>query len=184
MSGRRDREAIREFLETLGDSLACVAAHPLIAIRSRGDDGLKQVVLQQPAVLETTNDGRYHLDILHTFSVIDADPPDNGRRVTSQEYIYDLRNDADDATLLSYHWHPRGSSPVTHHHLHVNVDGALIGSRPLDRVHLPTARVALEDLLLFSILDLGVQPRNTEWQEILEGNRSAFRRSQRRGADR
>lgn len=73
---------------------------------------------------------------------------------------------ADGRTILAYHWHPVGVSPVTWPHLHIG--GSLVGI-DLSKAHLPTGVVALQDVLRFAIADLGVEPLRDDWSEVLAG---------------
>lgn len=59
--------------------------------------------------------------------------------------------------ILAFHWHPDGNSPVRHPHLHIGA-GAQSGFSPLQKAHVPTGQVMLQDVLLFAINDLGVEP--------------------------
>lgn len=71
---------------------------------------------------------------------------------------------ADGRTMLAYHWHPVGVSPVTWPHLHVS--GSLAGI-DLGKAHLPTGVVPLQDVLRFAIVDLGVEPLRDDWRAVL-----------------
>jgi hypothetical protein len=83
--------------------------------------------------------------------------------------------DARDRELLSYHWHPewRGQTAFTHLHLGSEL---LAGTyrRSFGNRHLPTGRVALEDVLCALIEDLGVQPLRADWRERLGETRQRF----------
>ena len=72
--------------------------------------------------------------------------------------------DALGRTVVAYHWHPAGKSPVATPHLHL---GGTIGDIDLSRAHLPTGIVSLPEFLAFAIRDLGVQPLRPDWPEIL-----------------
>ena len=79
-------------------------------------------------------------------------------------YRFELRH-ADGPTLLAYHWHPTGVSPITFPHLHI---GGSVRSVDLSKAHLPTGHVSLQDVLRFAIADLGVLPLRNDWSAVLE----------------
>jgi hypothetical protein len=66
-------------------------------------------------------------------------------------------DDADGREVLSFQWHPGGRSPVTWPHLHLGA-GAEVGRAELTSAHLPTGRVAIEEVLGLAISELGVEP--------------------------
>lgn len=51
-------------------------------------------------------------------------------------------------------------------HLHLGA-GSGVSREGLQKAHIPTGRVELEDVLLMAIRELGVRPRRDDWQEIL-----------------
>lgn len=52
--------------------------------------------------------------------------------------------------------------------------GAEIGFAPLHRAHLPTGRIAIEDLLRIAITEFGARPRRTDWQEVLDQTQGGY----------
>jgi hypothetical protein len=47
------------------------------------------------------------------------------------------------------------------------VPGSGVGREELQKAHIPTGRVELEDVLLLAIREFGVRPRRDDWEEIL-----------------
>ncbi|MGI8925679.1 MAG: hypothetical protein ACR2HN_03405 [Tepidiformaceae bacterium] len=96
-----------------------------------------------------------------------ADPESPSRHrweASATEYRYGLRED-DHREILAYHWHP-GQRRFGAPHLHVSAAAGRL--RPeLQRAHLPTARVALEQFLLMLIRDFHVAPQRTDYEGIL-----------------
>jgi hypothetical protein len=73
--------------------------------------------------------------------------------------------------LFAWHWHP-ASRPGPH--VHVNADGA--ESLPtLRKLHLPTERVAFEQIVRFLLQDVCVKPRSNDWSQRLEEAEYFFR---------
>lgn len=86
-----------------------------------------------------------------------------------------------------YDWHPSGASPVTTPHLHVSAARSIVlkqraGSQLtgqktyLGNLHLPTARIFLEDLVELLIREFSVDPLSNNWEAILRDNREAIER--------
>lgn len=75
--------------------------------------------------------------------------------------------------IIAYHWHPGQGSEITYPHLHLGAGiGADLGI--LEKTHIPTGRIALEDVLRFAISELGVEPQREDWSEVLAETQAAF----------
>ena len=94
--------------------------------------------------------------------------PDYGkdeRKVVTAEYIYTLAEDAElQREIMSWQWHPGWPDP----HLHTRVNRKL---------HIPTGRVAFEQVLSFTLTDLGIEPAKPrdEAMAILDESLRRFR---------
>jgi hypothetical protein len=79
-------------------------------------------------------------------------------------YRYQLQ--AGDAhEILAFHWHPQGQKSNSPH-LHISSGaGSLIPE--LQRAHIPTGEVSLEDVLAFVIRDFNVRPHRTDYARVL-----------------
>jgi hypothetical protein len=90
-------------------------------------------------------------------------PPDShlgSWRVMTEEYIYELRL-VGGGELISYHWHPRGTSGITWPHAHCHT---LTTPVDLSRTHFPTGRIALESVVRYAIVELKVPLREQRGQ--------------------
>jgi hypothetical protein len=93
-------------------------------------------------------------------------------RLTTSAYYYAFSTTAGEE-LLAFHWHPHVGP--THPHLHVAA--AAKGALPhLHKRHVPTGRVALEDVLRFAIADLRAKPRRQNWKSVLARSQEGFNR--------
>lgn len=93
-------------------------------------------------------------------------------KTTTAAYVYELQ-DSDSRALLSYHWHPGEGSTVTFPHLHLG-PAAQLGHRPLATAHLPTNRIALEDMLRLAITEFDVEPLKNDWAEVLSRTEASY----------
>ncbi len=75
--------------------------------------------------------------------------------------------------IIAFHWHPAERFEVRHPHLD---RGAKEGREDLHRTHIPTGRVALEDVIRFAIMELGVEPKRADWERVLSDAQEAYRR--------
>lgn len=80
-------------------------------------------------------------------------------------YLYALK-EPEGREILAYHWHPGRRSPIDFPHLHLGA-GSGVSRDELQKAHIPTNRVELEDVLALAIREFGVRPRRDDWAEIL-----------------
>ena len=85
--------------------------------------------------------------------------------VSTFGYYYTLR-EPEGPEIVAYHWHPGRRSPIDFPHLHLGT-GSGVGREELQKAHIPTGRVELEDVLALVIREFGVRPRRDDWAEIL-----------------
>jgi hypothetical protein len=137
--------------------------------------------LSERARLRTVAGGRLFLYIEHTYVVVGDEW--GTARVRTLNYIYAVF-DAGQQRLFGWHYHPEGRAeqPVLHPHLHVYIDAPAAGQR-LPRLHLPTSRVAVEDVVTFLVEGLGAAPRaqyaaltrgEPRWRGLLRESRQSF----------
>jgi hypothetical protein len=98
-------------------------------------------------------------------------------RVVIARYIYTVL-DVGDRELFGYHLHPFGLSPIETPHLHFRgaspialppkAANAVPFELDLSHAHFPTHRIELADLIRFLIRDLGVAPRRSDWERVLD----------------
>lgn len=75
---------------------------------------------------------------------------------------------ADEKEVVSYHFHPIGASSIVNPHMHLGAGvGASLGI--LDKTHIPTGEIRVEDILRFAIEELGAEPDREDWPAILAG---------------
>ena len=112
-------------------------------------------------------------------------------KVETAAYLYTFY-DAEIHEILAYHWHPQTRTGTSFPHLHLSyglvradlleragLSQAHNGLRPdFVGAHLPTRRIALEDVLQTAIEQLGVEPRRVyrrDWDTMLQKTRALFK---------
>jgi hypothetical protein len=133
-----------------------------------------------------TGQTRFGIAVLQAYRIVQES---EGRRwkIRTAAYHYALR-DADGREIFAYHWHPHVEN-VAYPHLHVS-HGAVgrdvapglqlstsqnVLQPQLAAAHLPTRRIALEDVLRLLIEQFGVQPARLDWDRALREARESFR---------
>jgi hypothetical protein len=74
--------------------------------------------------------------------------------------------------LFCFHWEPHSTVKYPHVHLGFAAKGHGL---PIDnKAHIPSGRVAVEDIVTFLVSDLGVKPLKEDWADILAAERLTF----------
>jgi hypothetical protein len=125
------------------------------------DSEVSVVTTGTPGILlARTGMPELHLYMAMTLRCI-PDPSKGPFRMTTMRYDYELSERGD--VMFGWHWHPESKrSTVRWPHLHLP-PGSAYRSK-----HVPTGRVALEDVLLFAINDMNAEPAHNRALEILQ----------------
>jgi hypothetical protein len=170
--GKTPREAVKAYADPLQKNVAIVSKGVVRVSNYDRLDEVSVLTLPDPAPLNGRSD--LYLSFTEQYKVI-KDPENGPFRVTTHYYSYAVETQ-DAQEIVGYHWHPDGVSPVGFPHLHLG-PAALIGLEELGRkAHLPTGRIAFEDIVEFLVATFGVEPDRTLWPQIVEKTRSRFAR--------
>lgn len=113
--------------------------------------------------------------VSHGF-VVERSSEERGFDAHTVYYSYRVL-EPDGREIVAYHWHPEGTSPIRHPHLHLTSRLPTIDLGPrfapvaLAEAHLPTGPVRLADVVRLLIDELGVAPRRTDWGAVLAAAR-------------
>jgi hypothetical protein len=96
-------------------------------------------------------------------------------RVKTEAYTYEIEDEESRHELFAFHWEPAApNSKIAIPHMHVGFAVRDSGLRVDNKAHIPTGRVAVEDVVSFLILELGVAPLHPGWNRTVEDKRAAF----------
>ena len=76
--------------------------------------------------------------------------------------------------ILTFHWHPDGPSRAVTPHLHLSSRFRPIPLEPvgltvsLANHHIPTGHLELVDIVCYLIIEVGVEPRRSDWRQVLD----------------
>jgi hypothetical protein len=142
---------------------------PAVAGKPQGEWVLTLPNAGRPIQLRR-EDGSACLLVASQRFVIMRDPGNEGEYKTStREYIYKLWDGAEASRepVVEWHWHP--SRGTRHPHMHARPPAAKPSfGEAFDKHHLPTARVAFEQVVRFLIGDLKVEPQVGDWEVRLD----------------
>ena len=99
--------------------------------------------------------------------------PDTPWRVRTTAYMYTIEK-KNGREVLAWHWQPAAPGPKEPH-LHVGAGVLAPGEILSSKDHVPTGRVAVEEVVRMLIRELDVKPGNESWAEQLAGTEQKFR---------
>ncbi len=120
-------------------------------------NGGKPTRLKGPAHLSFT--------CAQNYIIIPSGHPDRKWKVHTTKYIYRLIA-ADSTGIVDYHWHPDNTVDKAFPHLHA--------SQYECKLHHPTGRVLIEDLLVLAVECGAIASDDDKWQRILKKNLKDF----------
>ena len=166
MRGRTSAEAVNSYVDEANLLVSCVtdsivsvgggyhpAATPLILALNNG------------IAVGLRGASRFGLQLQQTYEIVEPSAPDYLWTVGVTGYAYAVL-DAGQREVLTYHWHPKGNSPVTRPHLHLE-QGAMVGRREVRDAHLPTGPISVGEFLRLLIEELTVEHVRSDWESIL-----------------
>lgn len=167
MPGRNPNEAWRAFKEPIERAVGAIdqAIRLVTKVHTVSDGELRILKTEEPGL----SFGPAHL-LSIALHVVPIEQDDRQWRMTTRKYDYTLTERArPNKVVIGWHWHPRSRrSGVSNPHMHIPTANAF------PTKHLPTGRVALEDVLLFGLDELGVTPAVAGAREIVDRVRTNF----------
>lgn len=117
---------------------------------------------------------RIRLGVKVQYRIVEDPGPRWPWRIRTAAYEYAIETE-DGREVLVYHWHPAANSPVTFPHVHLG-SIALKRDGVLDhKDHLPTGRVALQQVVRLAVADFRAKPLRRDWADVLDQTEAAFR---------
>ena len=176
MAGKKPPEAVHAFIEPLQRALDCVTD---VVLNHFGGymprDTPHHLVLGNGTPVPLKGPHKLSFSLSMRYRIVKASGERGPWKVSVTTYLYILHRDVDHGQheLLGYHWHPDVEGETKAPHLHIEA-GADAHWPPLAKAHLPTERVALEDVLRLAVRDFSVEPRRDDWSAILSATQQKY----------
>jgi hypothetical protein len=165
LAGRTPAEAVQNYLDPLQRAVSCITDEVINVSGGyyvRDKPHLATLGRGLPVRLRAQQN--LALILSQHYRIVEGEGERGPWKVQTTRYLYQVQ--ADGSEYLSYHWHPEGLSDRVRPHVHLALDER--------RRHFPTGRVAAEDVIRLLIEDLDVEPRRSDWREILDETQAAF----------
>ena len=161
MPGRNEKEAWRAFADPVKRAIGAVDLTARLVEKHFSEDDVH--------ILSSAPPGIPFGNLTLSFSInVTPLPGESGGewRMTTTRYDYALERVTSKRReqVVGWHWHPRSCrSDVLYPHVHVP------SANSYSTRHIPTGRVALEDVIMFGFDDLGVAPTSDRaWQIVAD----------------
>lgn len=171
MAGKSPPQAVRAFLEPLQLALSCVTRAVVVASAFSVDDPIGVITVGRGERVALRSRDRFSLSAMVKYRIIAAGAERGPWKVSTVAYYYAI-HDRKGREILAYHWHPAETRGVQYPHLHLGAGSEAI--QTLSSAHLPTGRIALEQVLHLLIGDFRVKPQRRDWERVLAETRTAF----------
>lgn len=168
MRASSSAEAVELYRAAAARAVSCVSrAHIDVGGGYGGADVPRALLMAGGDAVALRGDRRLTLSVGEQYQVVEDD--DGGWRIRTTAYFYAIGQQRA-GELFAYHWHPRGRGRMVHPHLHVSADArGDVGW--IGKLHLPTARVELADVILLAIEELAALPVREDWAAVLDETR-------------
>lgn len=170
MAGKTPHEAVTNYVTPLSLALSCVTTS-VLNVAGGYKPGNVHVAHLSGSPTKLSGEIPLTLSVRQNYRIVEDELPRGPWKVSIVAYSYVLA-EPEGAEFIAYHWHPLIPN-VSFPHLHLQ-SGLQLGFKRLQGVHIPTHRIAVEDVLRFVITELGVTPRRADWSEILDSSQAAF----------
>jgi hypothetical protein len=165
---------LQRSLSCLTDAIWVVGTPP----DARGDDRAL-TVSEEPIRLRHEEGSPLLLYASQRFDVIEDERFPGEWKARTHGYVYSTSVETPDEDegaqeLLAWHWHPLTTPDRQQPHLHVRMDHPFLGVT-LSRLHIPSGRVAFEEIVRLLITELHVQTNRDDWHEVLTDSEHRFR---------
>lgn len=166
MPGRRPAEAVESFLAPIREAIACVAPHAYLNVKGgyHPDKNPNALILNNGEAVRLGRSGK-SLAVKQQYDIVEEEEERGSYRVTTRSYIYSLRDS--EGEIIGYHFHPESGVEFCHAHFRKSPE--------YGKVHFPTGRVAIEEVVAMAIRDLGVRPQRSDYGAVLKAGLDEFR---------
>jgi hypothetical protein len=173
---RNEHAARQRYTRVIRASLSCITLGQWHEGPSPSSDDYR-ALLSNPRVirLRRASGPDLFLEPSQLFTIVDDVRYPGEYKASTLAYVYSVRlTEAPDDEVLAWHWHPLTTPDRPAPHMHVTADIRQLGTK-LSKLHIPSGRVAFEEVVRFLIADLGVTPSRDDWQEVIGEAEDRFR---------
>jgi hypothetical protein len=181
--GKDVRDVVQQLTDYYNRLLSTTVTRTRLVVFDVGDSDLLRIAFRQGGVpIEAPLRTRFGPMWLSIGQVCAALPYEGRVVPTTLRYRYTIR--ADDQDEPTFRWEYLSRRQLRHgdrycrHHLQGPLDIPFgNGILDLNKVHLPTGYVTIEEVIRFCLVDLEAPPLTSEWEQVLTDSYEEFKSS-------
>jgi hypothetical protein len=176
VSTNKAHEALQNYTSEIQQIVSCVSDKVFYVYPKGG--GRQLLTCASGGYFRVTRRDDSHL-FIDINQEIEEPTETNEYRVSTRYYLYSIA-DSDQNDLIGFHYHPElNEDPVLYPHIHAyaNKDERFLPLN-LHRRHIPSGRIALEDVIRWLIDELEMKPNRDDWDAVLTSAREKFKSNQ------
>lgn len=181
ITGRTLGEAARKFRDAVNHVLPrTVTRTPVVLVDKEGGQFFQVAFRQAGQPIKAILNTHFGLLGFYFFQVCGSfiRPEDKSHQLFTRNYTYALYPEDSDEPIIRWEYikEPEPEQLWCRHHVQGPMELQLNRHQiSLDDIHLPTGYVTFEEVIRFCIVDLGVQPLDENWHEILVESYEQFK---------
>lgn len=168
MAGKTSSEAVTSFLEPIRQAVSCITKSVVVSGFDPNDRKPHVLTIANGDPVKLTSTPTLYLTVQMQYRVVKAEGERGPWKVKTAGYNYSVQ-DRSKKELFAYHWHP-WVKPF-YPHLHICPAS---GVNLLRKIHLPSARISIEDVLELLIEQFKVKPIRQDWEKVLKKTKAAY----------
>jgi hypothetical protein len=164
LAGRSQHTAVKAFVAPIAEALHCFTRADVRPSGYKSSDGDLLLLLNSGKPVQLAGCD-LTLEVVQWFGIVEASGRFGPYKVQTTGYQYILADNGGQNEVFTFHWHPH-TSGLNHPHVHVPA--------PDRRLHVPTGRIAIEEVLLLAH-EMGATPLTNSWQRKVYGALERFK---------
>jgi hypothetical protein len=169
LAGKTSNQAVKTFLEPIRQAISCLTKHVVTASGFDPNNGRPHVLTinnGDPVKLSSSDPISFTFQM--QYRIVEAEGERGQWKVKTAGYNYSIQDESEQE-ILGYHWHP--NTVLAYPHLHIC---SASGVNLLRKIHLPTGRISVEDVLQLLIEQFKVRPIRQDWQKVLKRTKAGY----------
>jgi len=172
LAGKTSHQAVDSFLGPIRQALSCITKSFVVSGYDPNNQRPHALTINNSDPVKLASTPTLYLTVQMQYRVVETAGERGPWKVTTAGYNYSVQ-DRLEKELFAYHWHPwlKPSFP----HIHVCPAS---GVNNLRKIHLPTARISIEEVLQLLIEQFKVKPIRQDWEKVLKRTKAAYEKYQ------
>jgi len=168
LAGKTPKQAVENFLAPIRRALSCITRSFVISGFDPNSSKPHVLTINNGDAVKLNSTPILYVTVQMQYRVVEAKGDRGPWKVTTAAYNYSIQ-DRLEKEIIAYYWHP--TVKPFYPHLHVC---PATGVNLLRKIHLPTARISIEDVLQLLVEQFKVKPIRQDWKKVLMETKGVY----------